>query len=442
MLTRRAFQLALAATPFAFALPPRPKLFVVLVAGHFRPDYFDTHAATFSNGGFKRLLAGGSYFPNCFQQSVSFGSSGVATIATGTYPVTHGIISDRWFDTSSLSVITAQASSLEATTFAAAFLASDSRNRIFSIGQDPLQTRILSGVTPFTPATSHQLAPDTSARLSWTASGVRAAPLRTLDPGNANEFDMLWRSSPWSQSAEFSFARELVSVNKIGKSEGIDLLLVNLESLASLGLEAGANSPLVFDMVNRLDREVEILLKFLDDTVGENAYQVAFTAAHGICNSAEKHIAAQEIAHLLSNSCDLEAYIYPYIYLRSGAIETALKSIPQVAAWYTASGSCSHTGVVRQRLRNSFHTRRSGSAMIAYAPSVVEEYAGNRGISYGSIYNYDTRVPVIFFGPQFRAIEIEDSVELSSFAPTLCRALGVEFPSTSSGRVLSAAFRQ
>jgi predicted AlkP superfamily pyrophosphatase or phosphodiesterase len=439
MLTRRAFQLSLAAAPAAFALPPRPKLLALLVAEHFRTDYLDSHAATFSAGGFKRLL-GGAFFPNCFQQSVSFTANGLATIATGTYPATHGIVADRWFDPAAHSIASAQFDFLEATTFSAGFLAADSRNRVFGIGQDSRVTRILTGVTPYTPDSTKSLGPDMSARLEWTATGSSVVPMRTLDPGNPKDFETLWRSSPMSQAAQFSFARELIGGNKLGRADGIDLLCIFLGSLGALGLEGGATNPLIFDMVNQLDRQVEGLLKFLDDTVGENAYQVAFTAAHGIADMAQQRIAAQDVATALAKQCDLEAYVYPFVYVRSGDADAAVKALPQAAAWYTASGACSHTGLIRRRLQNSFHARRSGDAIIAYAPNVSEDFAKGRGVSYGSIYNYDTRVPLIFYGPQFRNAEIEDSVELTALAPTLCRALGADLPSTSSGRVLGDAF--
>jgi predicted AlkP superfamily pyrophosphatase or phosphodiesterase len=441
MLTRRAFQLSLAGASAAFALPQRPKLMVLLVAEHFRTDYFDSHAADFAPGGFKRLLRWGAYFPNCFQQSVTFTANSLATIATGTYPSTHGIVADRWFDTRAHAMASAQSDLLEATTFSAGFLAADTRNRMFAIGQDSRITRILTGVTPYTPDSTKALAADPSVKQEWVATESATAPLRTLDPENKKDYDALWRSSPMSQAAQFAFARHLVGNSKLGRSEGIDLLCITLNSLGSLGLEAGANSPLVFDLVNHLDRQVESLLKFLDDTLGENSYQVAFTAAHGIADSASKRIASQDLANELQNHCDLEAYIYPFLYLRSGSAETALKALPQVAAWYTAAGSCSHTGLIRQRLKNSFHARRSGDAILAYAPNISEDFASGRGVSYGSIYNYDTRVPLIFFGPQFRNAEIETSVESTAIAPTLCRALGAALPSTSVGQILGDAFK-
>ncbi len=118
-------------------------------------------------------------------------------------------------------------------------------------------------------------------------------------------------------------------------------------------------------MVNHMDRQVETLLKFLDDTLGENSYQVAFTAAHGIADAAQKRISAQEVAAELQKRCDLESFVYPFIYLRSGNAEAAVKALPQAAAWYTASGACSHTGMwIRRRLKNSFHAKHSGDAII------------------------------------------------------------------------------
>lgn len=440
MLTRRAFQLSLAAASAAFAIPPRPKLMVLLVAEHFRSDYFDRYAATFSPGGFKRLLNYGAYYPNCFQQSVTFTSNSLATIATGTYPATHGIVADRWFDTTAHSVASAQAELLSATTFAASFLAADPRNRVFGIGEDSRVTRIITGTTPYTPAITKSLAPDPELKLAWTGMDG-AAPMRTLDPSKTRDFEALWRSSPMSQAAQFTFAHELISTSKLGRADGVDLLCITLSSLGALGQETGANSPLVDSLVNHLDHQIETLLKFLDDTIGENAYQVAFTAAHGIADSAEKRISAQDLAVELQKHCDLEAYIYPFLYLRSGSAEAALKALPQAAAWYTASGACSHTGLIRNRLKNSFHARRSGDAILAYAPNTSEDFANGRGVSYGSIYNYDTRVPLIFFGPQFRNAEIEDSVELTAIAPTLCRAMGAALPSSSSGRILGDAFK-
>ena len=78
--------------------------------------------------------------------------------------------------------------------------------------------------------------------------------------------------------------------------------------------------------------------------------------------------------------------------------------------------------------------------MLSYLPLHVDQFGAGRGVSYGSLYNYDTRVPLIFFGPQFRAQVVERVVETVDIAPTLARAMRVAAPSSATGRVLSEVF--
>ena len=49
--------------------------------------------------------------------------------------------------------------------------------------------------------------------------------------------------------------------------------------------------------------------------------------------------------------------------------------------------------------------------MLSYRRNIVEDYGQGRGISYGSLYNYDVRVPLCFYGPQFPAGVFESPVQ-------------------------------
>src|SRR6476620_3341451 len=88
---------SLAATRLA-AIPPRPKLFILLVAEQFRSDYLSRFSSLFGPGGFRRLMEDGAYFPDCRLRASSFSASGIATIATGAYPDAHGIVAETWYD--------------------------------------------------------------------------------------------------------------------------------------------------------------------------------------------------------------------------------------------------------------------------------------------------------------------------------------------------------
>lgn len=145
----------------------------------------------------------------------------------------------------------------------------------------------------------------------------------------------------------------------------------------------------------------------------------------------------------------VEKYVYPFLYLdTSGSRDPELLRLaaaraaieyPAVANYYTAGGACSATDVWRRRFRNSFHAKRSGDAMLSYRPEYIEDSGLGRGVSYGSLYNYDVRVPLFFYGPPFRAGVYESPVESVDLAPTLARAMGVAAPSSSVGRVLGEA---
>jgi hypothetical protein len=163
---------------------------------------------------------------------------------------------------------------------------------------------------------------------------------------------------------------------------------------------------------------------------------------------------AQAIDHALSAGGNgrVLRYLYPFLYLdtagardpellRTAAARAALTH-PAIAGAYTAGGYCTVRDEFEARFRNSFHPKRSGDVMLSYRPGYVEDYGQGRGISYGSLYNYDIRVPLCFYGPQFGAGVFESPVQSVDIAPTLARASGVAPPASSVGRVLGEAFAE
>src|SRR5258706_3875631 len=112
-LSRRRFAATLAGSLGAerlAAVPPRPKLFVLLVAEQFRSDYLTRFASLLCPGGFRRLMEEGAFLPDCRMASSSFSATGLATIATGAYPEAHGIVAESWYDAASKKIIAADAS--------------------------------------------------------------------------------------------------------------------------------------------------------------------------------------------------------------------------------------------------------------------------------------------------------------------------------------------
>jgi hypothetical protein len=231
---------------------------------------------------------------------------------------------------------------------------------------------------------------------------------------------------------------------------------------AMLGYETGAQSPLMQQMILQMDRRLETLLGDLGKALGENGFNLAFCGAHGAPRqpapetrgrmAVNGESVAQTVAAALAanNLGGVRKYVYPFLYLDAAAPSRdpeparmaagrAAMQHPAVANYYTAGGACSTQDEWRRLFRNSFNAKRSGGVMLSYRPEYVEDFGQGRGVSYGSLYNYDTRVPLCFYGPRFRAGVHESPVESIDIAPTLARVMGVAAPSSSTGRVLGEA---
>ncbi len=78
---------------------PAPRLVVVLSVDQMRTDYLSRYWNKFQEGGFKRLVNEGAVCSNAqLDLHIQKISTGTATLFTGVYPATHGIVSDSWYD--------------------------------------------------------------------------------------------------------------------------------------------------------------------------------------------------------------------------------------------------------------------------------------------------------------------------------------------------------
>ena len=69
-------------------------------------------------------------------------------------------------------------------------------------------------------------------------------------------------------------------------------------------------------------------------------------------------------------------------------------------------------------------------------PEWIEEREGVRSAS-GSMYRYDTHVPLVIFGGGIEPAKIAGKADMTSVAVTEARLLGITPPSASEGEVLN-----
>jgi hypothetical protein len=466
------------------AAPNRPKLHVLVVAEQLRPDALDAAWPQFGAGGFRRLAEKGAWFADCRHLSSTFSACGIANLATGAWPAQHGIVADSWYDRAAHSAVSASEEALLATTLAAQ-AAGDGGMRVAVAAMSRPHAALFAGTPgarPYFPDERGQFTtpgalpdwlaaynaahgPETARGAAWMA--VNAAPdapaLRTLryDADRPREFLALYQASPFGQTALFDLACELVVRERLGQGNTADLLCVIDGSACLLGYETGARSPLIKQMVLQLDRRLEALWNTLARVVGENGFNLVVSAAHGAPPApaadarARMAVNGEAVARTVENQLKdigrhVDKYLYPFLYLDQTATMVGAEAVRlaaagaalehrAVAGYYTAGGACSEDQEWEKRFRNSFHAQRSGDVMLAYRPEYVEDFGAGRGVSYGSLYNYDACVPLVFCGPQFRAGVFEAPVEAVDVAPTLARAMGIAEPSSAVGRVLGEA---
>ncbi|MDX1997802.1 MAG: alkaline phosphatase family protein [Thermoanaerobaculia bacterium] len=78
--------------------------------------------------------------------------------------------------------------------------------------------------------------------------------------------------------------------------------------------------------------------------------------------------------------------------------------------------------------REDFDAARSGDAFLIPRPYVLSHWDGARGSGHGSHHDYDTHVPLIFWGQPFRPVRGTDPCTPYDLAPTLADLLGLELP--------------
>ena len=82
----------------------------------------------------------------------------------------------------------------------------------------------------------------------------------------------------------------------------------------------------------------------------------------------------------------------------------------------------------------------SGDIFIILKPGYIE-WSSKQGTSHGTHYNYDTHVPLFFYGANISSKINYDKVCISDIAPTLSILMGVGFPNACTGNPIKGVLK-
>jgi len=122
----------------------------------------------------------------------------------------------------------------------------------------------------------------------------------------------------------------------------------------------------------------------------------------------------------------------------------AALTVPGIARYFTRAqlqwGATSVTDPIERRAIHGFYPTRSGDLVVVAEPF---KYLGETvTATHGSPYSYDTHVPLIIVATGLQAGRYFEAASPADIAPTLALLLGVQAPSSATGRVLLEAIRK
>jgi len=294
--------------------------------------------------------------------------------------------------------------------------------------------------------------------------------LKALSMENGG-FDIL-KTTPYGNSIVTDFAIAAIDGEGLGKDNITDVLTVSYSSTDYVGHNFGANSKEIQDTYLRLDQDLKRLFEALDTKVGKGEYTVFLTADHGavhvpaylqsvkipadyVNSNYEKQMfnnfmfnnykSTELIENVSNNQIFLNHAKLKELNLNLSEVQNAIvheiikyKSIDKA---YSSSVflTTSFTTGIEELLQNGFNQKRSGDIVYVDNPATISY--SRTGSTHGSGFNYDTHIPLLFYGKGINKGSTYQKTKIVDIAPTISALLGISFPNGNTGNPIEEVLK-
>ncbi|MBW7842119.1 MAG: alkaline phosphatase family protein [Ignavibacterium sp.] len=273
-------------------------------------------------------------------------------------------------------------------------------------------------------------------------------------------------STPYGNQILTDFAKSAIVSENLGKGEFTDFLAVSFSTPDIIGHEYGTHSYEVMDNYIKLDRQIADFLDAIDAQVGKGNYLLFLTADHaaletqaylhdkGVPVGGLNHKAFSDsiklfVQKVFGSSGIIENHSNRQIFLnhdlirnnklnlqliRTELVEYMRETFPQLSSIFTRDYLDTQVASRDQKnlTVNGFHPTYSGDIAYDLQPGYLPDYK-KTGTSHGTIFSYDTHIPIIFYGWNIPAQTINTPVYIVDIAPTIADLLKITEPSASIG---------
>jgi predicted AlkP superfamily pyrophosphatase or phosphodiesterase len=300
--------------------------------------------------------------------------------------------------------------------------------------------------------------------------------LKKLRSGNTfsskNDYSLL-RETPFGNSLTTNFAIRLIQKERLGKDDVTDYLSICYSATDYIGHRFGPSSVEMGDAILRLDDDIKNLLTFINDSIGKKNVLIYFTAAHGISEIPavlEKnripsgYFQQNQALQLLRSYLNaiygegewVKGYSERQIFLNRTLIEDARLSLDDVqkkvarflvqftgveAAYpYSAFEANDFGNGNLKRIINNFSPQRSGDVIVILNPGWVEKVS-DFVTNHNSPYEYDSHVPLIWYGWTVNRATVTRQVNITDIAATLSTLCKIPYPNACTGEPMFELIR-
>ncbi len=281
-----------------------------------------------------------------------------------------------------------------------------------------------------------------------------------------------FKTTPFSASFSFDFAKAAIENEKLGKNTVTDFLALSISTPDYIGHAFGPNSIEVEDTYLRLDKDIADFLAYLDKTVGMGNYLFFLTADHGVAhipgfmaehkipagnfnddNVAKKINAALDsvfgVKKAIQTVMNYQVYLNTDLLAKEGKdivavkklIISMLKDEPFVVTAFATEDLEITTLPQPQKsmMINGYNPKRSGDIQFTAKPGYFD--GGTKGTTHGLWNPYDSHIPLLWFGWKVKPGKSNREVYMTDIAPTLAAMLQIQMPNGSVGKVITEVIK-
>lgn len=293
-------------------------------------------------------------------------------------------------------------------------------------------------------------------------------PYNLMEMGEGREHH-LFTFTPFCNTHLTDFAISSIDAEKLGKDGQTDFLCISYSTPDIIGHAFGPQSIEVEDTYIRLDRDIEKLIKSLNEKVGKGEYTLFITADHAVVpvpqylidnklpggyffldehmEKLRTKVTKKYGADLITSEENLNIYLN---YVRIDSLKLSRKDVARFVAeeiqtWenvkqvFTAERiqQTSQDGEWGDMVRKGYHHAESGDVIFMLEPGFLDKHSDSeksrKGTSHGSAFSYDTHVPLIWYGKNVPSQEIYRTIDITGITATLTHLLYLQNPNAVTG---------